>query len=214
MMMRCSERGHLLGAAERCEQAGAKFADGSAEHTRAREVLAGMAAHCRRAARVFDLDPTLATEPADTCRFRALDLLTELARQVKPLLMQACYREPASRTLLPPKQDQWDEVEALFTRAGEIASAIVDVVPRLDHATVTGARAISRERLAARAHHLSEAAGEIRHACDVQDGLQVADPLIDYLRAMVEQIEHHADVLTAEREATVATLAAAAHLPA
>lgn len=214
MTKRCDEYGDLQDAAQRCEQARIRFPGGTADESRAREILTGMAVHCRLAATVFDIDPTLATEPSDTDRFRAIDLLLEMARMVQPLLRVACYYPDGVASHLAPKQERWDEIEALFARAGEIAQSIVDVVPRRDYFTIVGAGRIMRERLAARAHHLSEAAGEIRHACDVQEGLPTGDaPLVEYLMSMVAQLERYAEVLTAERKKTVAMLAGAAHLP-
>lgn len=210
MTKRCAEYDTLQAVARRCEQEHERFPDDSIEHKRAREILTAMAGHCRTAASVFGIDPTLATEPRDTGRFRSIDLLAELGRMIRPLLRQACSDHKLDRDHHP---ERWEEVEAIVVRAGQIARSTVDVVPRRDYFTVVGRRRISRERLAARAHHLSEAAGEIRHACDVQLGPQAADPLVAYLAGMVSQLERYAEVLTTEREKTNEVLSASLCLP-
>lgn len=196
---RCAEHEGLLAAAQRCVQARNRFLDDSTDHHRARWILAAMASHCRYAANVFAIDPTLASEPYNTGRFRSIDLLAEMARQVKPLLVQAC--DPRDTGRMRPRQERWDEVEALFDRAKQIARTIVDVVPRHDHDTELGSRAISRDRLAANAHELADAAAQVRAACGAaQYNLPHVDPTVHELTAIARQLEQHATDLAAHAE--------------
>jgi hypothetical protein len=95
-------------------------------------MLTATAAHCRHAATVYDLDPTLADEP-----WREVDLLVELARQVSAMVRNALSDWGLDRW---PAADRWAEAEALFERVGVIAEKVVTDLPRRDHAIAIGSR--------------------------------------------------------------------------
>lgn len=210
--MRCAERENLRDAAARCEQARVRFAGSSDDHVRARQILALMAKHCTDAAAVFDIDPTLTTEPYGTGRFRAVDLLAELARMIKPRLAHACSDQFLDRQ---PRQDRWDEVDAIAARAEKLAAIVVDVVPRRDHDTEDGSRRISRARLAAQSRVLADAAAEVRAVCGgAQLGLPHVDGTVGDLTTLAAQLEQIAAALDAEHERYVAALSTAVGLSA
>lgn len=200
----------LLEAAEGCERAVARFAGGDVGHQRARVILSALAEHCRVAAGVFTTDPTLADEPYGTGRFRAVDLLAELARQTRSLLRIACTDGARGRR---SRDDCWDEVEALFERAVHFAEVIPTVVPRRDHATEAGSRAISRDRLAAYSGHLSTAADSVRAAIGAALRLPHPDPQALALAELADQLARHAAELAAHHETRTDELGAACGLP-
>lgn len=205
-MSTSTEHRALLQAAQRCVAAQDRFPDDSADHKRAGVILAELAGHCRAAATVFDIDPTLADEPYDTGRFRWIDVLVEMTRQAKPLLTQACGDRHLDRW---PRAERWAEIEALTSRAAQIAEAIPRVVPRRDHDTEAGSRAISRDRLAVHARDLALAAESVRDATQAARRLPHPDPMVLALAALAEQLERHAGDLAAHRETQLGDLDAA-----
>lgn len=207
--MICQAHAGLLEAAETCDRALARFPGDDPGHQRAREILTALAGHCRTVAGVFDTDPTLTGEPPNTGRFRAVDLLAELARQTRSLLANACSDYGLDRW---PRQARWDEAEALFARAVHFAEVIPQAVPRRDHGTEAGSLAISRDRLAANAGQLSAAADSIRAA--VADALRLPhpDPQALALAGLGEQLARQAAALAAHGEERTDALAAACGL--
>lgn len=150
----------LLDKADACDRQAAALDPEQPGADRAREMLTTAAAHLRRAATVYDLDPTLADEPHGV---RDVDLLVEFGRQMPPLLRNCLSEKNLDRW---PRQGRWDEAEALFARLGGAAGRLIREVPRRDHATVEGSQAISRGRLAGNAYLLRRAAEMIRHALE------------------------------------------------
>lgn len=205
----CEPHRDLLVAAARCERALAAFPDDDPDHRRARAILTATARHCRTAAQVFDLDPTLADELHDTGRLRAIDLLAELARQLRPALRFACSKTDLDRW---PRQTRWDEAEALVARGTDLAETIVQVLPRPDHATEAGSQAISHDRLAAHADGLSDAAATIRAA--IADALRLPhpDPQALALARLADQLARQADDLAAHHAEQAGALATACGL--
>lgn len=190
-----SSREYLVRCARRCMEQVDRYAELSADHARAREILTAMAGHCRTAAAVFDIDPTLFDDPYDSGRFRVLDLLAELARQMGPLLNYACSSTGLDKR---PRQDRWDEVEAMAARAAHFARLIPQAVPRRDHATMAGSWRISRDRLATRAGDLAAAALEIDAACGpARLRLPHLDPTVGELSAMADRLGQIAAELSA-----------------
>lgn len=206
----CDAHRGLLEAAEGCDRGLARFAGDDAGHQRARAMLTALAKHCRTAAGVFTTDPTLADEPYGTGRFRAVDLLAELARQTRSLLSNACSDVGLDRW---PRQARWEEAEALFARAVFFAEVIPTAVPRCDHATEAGSRAISRDRLAAYAGDLSTAADSVRAAIGAALRLPHPDPAALALAELADQLTRHAAELAGHHEKRTDALGAASGLP-
>lgn len=205
----CEAHRGLLEAAEECDRDLARFLGAEKGHWRARVILTALGEHCRTAARVFDDDPTLADEPYDTGRFRAVDLLAELARQTRTLLRNACSDTGLDRW---PREARWEEAEALFVRAVVFAKVIPQVVPRRDYATEAGSRAISRARLAAYSGHLSTAADSVRAAVAAALRMPHPDPVALGLAAFADRLEQRADELEAHHAKQTSALAAACGL--
>ncbi|MFC0431058.1 hypothetical protein [Kutzneria buriramensis] len=206
----CREHQHLLDEVAHCTRDLSRFADDEPDHRRAREILTELADHCRSAAGVFTTDPTLADEPYDTGRYRAIDLLAELARQTRQMLRSACSDVRLDRW---PRQDRWDEAEAIFTRAVHYATVIPQAVPRRDHATEAGSRRISRDRLAAHSRQLTTAADDIRDAVAAALRLPYPDPQALALVELADQLTQHAEDLAAHHMQQTNALGAACGLP-
>lgn len=188
----------LAAAGQRADREAAKFILDTKDHHRARHMLTAMAGHCRAVVRVFDLDPTLVDDPYGTGRFRGIDLLLEMARQLGPLLAQAC----GTRVGRERNPKNWEEAEALFARAEKLAAAIPRVVPRLDHDTVEGSSRISRERLATETRTLQEAADSIHAACGAARlHLLHVDPLVDVLSNIAQDLNQIAATLEVDHDA-------------
>lgn len=187
-----------------------RFPGEQAEHQRARAILTALAESCRTAAAMFDLDPTLAGDPYGTGRFRTIDLLTELTRQTRTMLTVACTDGLRGRR---SAQDCWAEAEALYERALFFAERIPDTVPRRDHTSEAGSRAISRERLATHAEELTRAADTVRQA--VADALRLPHPDPDALAlaALADRLTQQAADLAEQHAHQVAELHAALGLP-
>lgn len=127
----CPEHRQILEAVARCEQDLLHFQEDSPEHDRARQILTGLAGRLREAAEVFDIDPTLADEPFTTGRFRALELLAELARQIPAglrnatsgrMLTLAGATHDAAR--LPHRAAEVGEIMEIALRLHQVASSL------------------------------------------------------------------------------------------
>jgi hypothetical protein len=209
----CREHRSLLEYAVACDQKLARFPGEEHGHRRAREILTALAGHCRAvAAGVFEVDPTLADEPPGTGRFRAIDLFTELVRQTQSMLINACTPGTAGLDRWP-RETRWAEAEALYERAVYFAEVIPQAVPRRDHATKTGSRMISRDRLAANYETLAIAAEGIRAAVASALRLPHPDPQVLALIAIADQLTRHADELGAHHQQRTDALGAACGLP-
>lgn len=206
----CDARRGLLEAAQGCERALVRFPGDDSDHQRAQAMLTALAAHCRTAASVFTADPTLADEPYGTGRFRAVDLLAELARQTRGLLRNACSDAGLDRW---PRQARWEETEALFTRAVQFAEVIPRAVPRRDYATEAGSQTISRDRLAAHADDLATAADSVRVAIGAALRLPHPDPHALALADLADQLARYADELAVHHKKQTDELGAACGLP-
>ncbi|MFC0430042.1 hypothetical protein [Kutzneria buriramensis] len=202
----CREHQFLLEEIARCHRDLAQFPGEDPDHQRAREILAELAEHCRAAATVFVVDPTLADEPHGTHRFRTIDLLAELTRQSRGLLRGACSTVALDRW---PRQARWDELEALLARTAEIAAVVPQAIPRLDYATEAGSRRISRDRLAAHARQLATAADEIRDAVAAALRLSHPDPQALELAGLADQLKRYGDDLAVHHTERTDALAAA-----
>lgn len=201
-----TQQRELLGNAAACERHRAHYPGDDAEHVRAREMLSGMATACRAVVAVFDIDPTLADEPYGTGRFRGIDLLNGLVSQLRGFLRLSVF---ANHPRLRPREQRWEEAEALYERALWFAEILPQVVPRAGAETVEGVRAVSRERLAAQNSSLATAAAIVRSA--VADALRLAHPDPDAL-ALIElaaQLERHAAELDVEHSASCESMTAA-----
>ncbi|WP_158894518.1 hypothetical protein [Amycolatopsis anabasis] len=184
-----SARRTLLRAAVHSERALAWLPDDhTAAHHRARDILTGLAQHCRTAADALLTDPTLATEPDWSARFRTVTQLADHARDIVALLRGTVFSTPG-----PDHHDQrWDEIETLYQQARHLAAAIPEVVPRHDHNTIPGSQAISLARLAIHHAALSGAAATIRHALVAAAALPYPDPRVTQLTALARQLDRHA----------------------
>lgn len=158
----CPQHRALLNAAVRCESSGARLLGQDPARIRTRALLTTLATQIRAAAVVFVLDPTLAQEPQSP-RWRSMDLLVEMSRQLLPLLQQA-WDTRRGATATCPIPELWAEAIALHERAIQIAQSIPDLVPRHEPTSSDGQRAISIERLAPHSDTIAEAAALIRHA--------------------------------------------------
>lgn len=167
-------------------------------------MLTGTAKPCRAAAEVFDLDPSLADESWTTGPFRSIELLTELARQLRAFLRGTVFSDHGLDRY--PRAERWVEVEAMFARIRCLAERIPSVVPRRETATVAGMRAVSGARLAARYANVSDAAASVRAA--LVDALRVPypDPRALELAELAEQLQRRADELDAEHTASCAAM--------
>ncbi|MGW5703877.1 tyrosine-type recombinase/integrase [Amycolatopsis japonica] len=177
----------LLQAARACDDAFGRFTGDEPGQVRAGELLTGAAKGCRDLAAALDTDPTLATEPSLTGRLRSVDLVVELTRQLRPLLVQAALDDSAL--------DRWGEAEALAARLHELVDEAIATVPLAEHATEAGSRQISRARLAAQDGLVRDAAAALRAAVDAALQVPYPDPLALSLDAIASQLErHHADL--------------------
>lgn len=197
-------------AAENCDRALCRFPGDDPDHRRARDILTSLSGHCRTAAAAFDADPTLLDEPDRTGRFRAADILAGLAHQMCGLLRSACSDTGLDRW---PRQTRWEEVEALFARAAHLAEVIPQVIPRRDHATEAGSRAISRDRLAAYADCLVDVVDIIDASIGPALRLPHPDPAAFALADLAEDLARHAANLDAHHTQRFDALAAACGLP-
>ncbi|HET6706607.1 site-specific integrase, partial [Amycolatopsis sp.] len=138
----------------------------------------------------------LATEPAGSPRFRAVDVVVEMTRQLIPLLRQATAPEGPGRGGDPRfLAERREEVAALAARALQLADGAARLVPRTDAGTEAGAREISRRRLAGQAPNLREAAELLAAAADAALAVEHPDPAAISLAAMAVQIRaHHAEL--------------------
>jgi hypothetical protein len=204
------EHDALIEAARRSENQRDRFNENTTGGRRAREILAGLAEHCRVAAAALLTDPTLATEPFSTGRFRSVDLLTELSRQLTSLVRQA-ELDDCGRARWP-RERRWEEAEALFVRFVELAKAVPTVVPRPDHATIAGSRAISTARLAARHSELTEAAMAIESAVAAALTLPHPDPRALELAELAARLHRTAVSLDVEHDTSRAELEIALRL--
>ncbi len=115
------------------------------DRQQARQMLEAMAAHCRRASGVFELDPTLADEE----RVREIDRLVELVRQLC-VMVPSVLRAPAGEGRFGRDGaaicQQWREAHLLSERVPVLADDVL-ARARLDHDTVAGQHAISLRRV-------------------------------------------------------------------
>ena len=126
-------RRQLVGAAACCERQLDRWCGDNPGQARAREILSGLACACRRALEVFELDPTLISEPADTGRLQGIAVLADQVFQVTLAVCAATH--PRGR--FSPAQ-RWDEVETLYQRTLRVATVLPTVIARRDHATPAG----------------------------------------------------------------------------
>jgi hypothetical protein len=98
------------------------------------------------------------------------------------------------------------EAEALFARLVELARQIRAEVPRADHATAEGARAISRARLAAQHANVAGAVELLRLALADARPTGHPDPDLAVLAGIADRLDAHANVLAAEHKAEVERL--------
>lgn len=186
----------LLESAARLEKKRARFTGEEPGQHRAARILGDLAGRCRAAAAALMEDPTLASEPVCSARFRPVDLLAELARQLAPLLVNAELNHVGLDRW--PREQRWAEAEALYRRACEFADLIPRTVVRPDHATVAGCQAISRARLAAHAGDVRVAADLLRGAlADAMRGLPHPDPQASELAELADILRQHAEQLAA-----------------
>lgn len=206
----CLPHQQLLDTIARCQSELNRYPDDDPGHHRAREILTALAQHSRRVAGVFDTDPTLAGEPYETGRFRAIDLFAELARQTIYLLRSACGNVRLDRW---PREMRWAETEAIFARAEHYADVIPQIVPRRDHACEAGSQAISRNRLAAHAHDLAVAAQGIQASVEAALRMPHPDPQALALAQLADQLAHQATELAAHHQEQSHALAVACGMP-
>lgn len=138
-MMRYDPAAELRERADKLDKAAPEFGE------RAAALFAPVAAALRDGADLYRIDPTLDGDP--TGRYRDLDVMAELARQLPPLTWQA-LRPPPSHVVPPEgaaqwQAERWDEAEALAARVPELLAA-ARAKARADHAEPDGSRAISR----------------------------------------------------------------------
>jgi integrase len=185
----------LRDVAAACEQtaAGDRFIGDREVLVWARGRLAEATVACRELAAALGTDSTLATEPADSSRFRAADVVVEIARQLQPLLRQATVPAGSGGRDAEPGRlaERRDEADALTARLRQLAADAARLIPRADARTETGAREISRHRLAGHSAALREAAALLQAA--TQDALALAhpDPAAVSLAEMAVQIRAH-----------------------
>lgn len=133
------------------------------QRDRAEGMLAKLGALSRTAADALLTDPTLRTEPRWTFfGWRLVDLYCELVRQVGSILTTSVF-DPGGQENWPTER-RWTEAQALYERAVYFADLIPVVVPRADHDSITGSRAICLERLAGYHGQLLDAAEMIEQA--------------------------------------------------
>lgn len=190
----CRNHRELLNAAMKCETAAARFIGASDAHAHARAMLTTLAEEIYSAATVFESDPTLATEHDWSPRFRVIDLLIELGRQLPAELRYACGDRPHFQH--QPLADRWEQADTLYTRAVEVAGAIRVEVPRPDHATPAGQQAISLERLTAHHSDITQAASLIHNAVGHALKLTHPDPHAVELAALADRVAQIASALS------------------
>lgn len=204
MTPECSTLRELRRAARRCtETAAAHCAAETVDHRRAREILAVVAEHCDTVATVFVTDPTLADEEqVNPSLFRGVDLFIELVRQLRRCVIWACSDVDLERF---PRDARWEEAAALLVRIEHYTKIIPQTMPRGDHATTAGSRAISRRRLAAQTDALAQAANDLHAACGAARlRLPTVDPTVCELSEFARRLDELAERLHAEhREHTI-----------
>ncbi|SFW11379.1 site-specific integrase [Amycolatopsis australiensis] len=173
----------LRAAAADCDHAAGATAAGWV-----RERLAAAAAACRDLAAALGTDPTLATEPADSGRLRAVELVLELTRQLHTLL----HPGPDGEV----QDERRADADELAARLDALARGAARLVPRADARSETGAREISRRRLVGQAVALREAAQLLQTAAEAALAVEHPDPVAVSLAAMAVQIRAHAHDLT------------------
>ncbi|WIX76742.1 hypothetical protein QRX50_35640 [Amycolatopsis carbonis] len=159
----------------------------------ARGQLVEVGAALRALADALRGDPTLATEPMHSGRFRPVDLVIELARQLPMVLRQATVPEDSGGRDSRPGYlvERHAEADAVADRILELAAGAARLVPRLDSTTVAGAREISRRRLATHSTALQEAAELLRDAAEAALAVAHPDPVAVSLAAMAVQLRAH-----------------------
>ncbi|MFE5563367.1 hypothetical protein ACFQ68_00140 [Amycolatopsis japonica] len=197
----------LIEAAAACERLTLRTTGEEPARRRAWEVLVELSSRCRDAARALLTDPTLITEPVETGRFRAVDLLVEMVGQLIAEL-RACLRGAGSSQVRADTRG-WGEVERLYDAALHLAEIVSTIVPHRDYATQVGAQAISRARLAI--HHLAlrRAAESVQSVLAAAAAVAHPDPLVIELDTLACTLADHAHTLARFRQAETRAQAAA-----
>ncbi|MFI5614738.1 tyrosine-type recombinase/integrase [Amycolatopsis sp. NPDC051903] len=186
---------HLRAAAAACdtEASGARLAGDRAVLVWARDRLVEVSAVLRELAAALCGDPTLATEPVHSGRFRVVDLVIEMARQLPIFLRQASVPEDSGGRGSEAGflAERRAEADAMADRLVELATGAARLVPRRDSTTVAGAREISRRRLTTHSPTLQEAAALLRDAAEAALAVEHPDPVAVSLAAMAVQLRAH-----------------------
>lgn len=198
----------VLGAAARCTEtadyilnAGTEFGL-SANQKDAVALTGELSDIVHTAAASLLTDPTLATEPWQTGRFRIVDLFCELVRQVCLRL-----RHTARHGQVTP--NHWEETLDLHSRVMLLGARIPTTVPRADTDTPGVVQRISEERMATMYTDLTDAAGLIRAAAARgQFGLSHPSPRAQALTDLARAIEDHAQDLALVHDRTAEDAAA------
>lgn len=196
----------LADQAEQCRIDALSWAPGQWE----RITLETMAGHCRTAATVFELDPTLVTEPEDTGRFRSLYLIAEIGRQVRSAVKRT--RTDFRLYTDQHRRDDQDFAELSVMRAAELTTAAVVVLPRMT-SSPDGLLSVSQVRFAANHYLLTEAVKLLRSAVIPSLRLDIEDPRVAKVVEIAEHLENEARVLAGEHEADLEKLHTALGLP-
>lgn len=161
------------------------------QRDRAEGMLTRLGALSRTAADALLTDPTLRTEPRWTFfGWRLVDLYCELVRQVGTLLVASVF-DPGGQENWPTEQ-RWAEAQALYERALDFADLIPVVVPRADHDSITGSRAICLGRLAGYHGQFLAAAEMIESAVlTASDGLLYPALEARELAGLARQLRRH-----------------------
>lgn len=201
----CQAYSELVRAARRCDERLASLDQDEAllaardeDRTAARHMLTEMAAHCRRATTVFDLDPTLAGEPW----IRDVDVLVELVRQLDTMV-RSVLRAPAGNGRFGRDGQgigqMWHEAQLLMERVPVLADEIL-ARARLDHGTVAGQHAISLRRLRGNLDAFPDVVRQLRTALTASVALEHPHPHAVAMRDLLGQL---AERVAAAREQDV-----------
>lgn len=199
----CPARDALIAAARDCDVLLGQLdsderlrAAAAGDRGQARKWLTEVAGQCRRAEEVFDLDPTL----ADEAWLREVDVLVEVARQVRTLT-RSVLRAPAGQGRFgrdgEAVRQQYSDAQALTERAAVLAEQVLGRA-RPDHDTVEGQQAISLTRLSQNIQVFPEAVEQMRAALVGALKVKHPHPHATELADLLDQLDRHVQAVQNE----------------
>ncbi|HVV11985.1 hypothetical protein [Amycolatopsis sp.] len=125
---------------------------------------------------MFELDPTLISEPADTGRLQGIAVLADLVFQVTLAVCAATARATG-----PPRHNGGTRSRRCISGPLRVPTVLPTVIARRDHATPAGSQAISAARLGAHHAALATASATVRTALSAASSVPQLDPRVTEL---------------------------------